>query len=110
MQSCCKQLYQRLAAGTDLSDEEQWVLKLAKEYPEGDVGVFSFFVLNLELLSPGEAVFIGPNIPHAYLGGELVECMANSDNVVRAGLTHKYKDVDTLVDVFTQGSNGTVTE
>ena len=38
----------------------------------------------------------GPNEPHAYLSGDCVECMANSDNVVRAGLTPKFKDVKTL--------------
>ena len=38
----------------------------------------------------------GPNEPHAYLAGDCVECMANSDNVVRAGLTPKFKDVKTL--------------
>jgi mannose-6-phosphate isomerase len=39
---------------------------------------------------------ITPNVPHAYIYGELVECMANSDNVVRCGLTPKFKDTDTL--------------
>lgn len=40
-------------------------------------------------------------IPHAYLKGNIVECMANSDNVVRVGLTPKFKDVKTLIDILT---------
>ena len=51
----------------------------------------------MQQLAPGEAVFIGPNVAHAYLEGDLVECMANSDNVVRAGLTRKFKDVERLL-------------
>lgn len=42
---------------------------------------------------------ITPDIPHAYIYGELVECMVNSDNVVRGGLTPKFKDTETLVNV-----------
>ena len=41
-------------------------------------------------------MFLGPNVPHAYLSGDCVECMACSDNVVRAGLTPKLIDVDVL--------------
>lgn len=48
----------------------------------------------------GEAVVITPNEPHAYLTGDLVECMANSDNVVRGGLTPKYKDTETLFNML----------
>ena len=42
-------------------------------------------------------MYLGPNVPHAYLAGDCVECMANSDNVVRAGLTPKLIDTATLV-------------
>merc|ERR1712025_509791 len=45
---------------------------------------------------PGEAVFLAANEPHAYLKGDIVECMACSNNVVRAGLTPKLRDVETL--------------
>ena len=58
------------------------------------------YVLNLVTLEPGTALFIGPNIPHAYLKNELVECMAPSDNVVRAGLTPKFVDVSTLLEMI----------
>ncbi|KAJ1443239.1 RmlC-like cupin domain superfamily [Sesbania bispinosa] len=88
-----------------LTDKEQLVLRLEKQYP-GDVGVIAAFFLNHVKLNPGEALFLGPNEPHAYLSGECVECMATSDNVVRAGLTPKHRDVQTLCSMLTykQGS------
>ncbi|KAJ2657373.1 Mannose-6-phosphate isomerase [Coemansia sp. RSA 1200] len=79
---------------------DELVLRLSTEYP-GDVGVFCVFMLNVLQLSPGEAFFMGPNDPHAYLSGDCIECMATSDNVVRAGLTPKMRDVDVLVDMLT---------
>lgn len=51
-------------------------------------------------LHKGEAIFLAANIPHAYLSGEGVECMACSDNVVRAGLTPKFKDVSVLISML----------
>ena len=48
-----------------------------------------------------QALFLAANEPHAYISGECVECMATSDNVVRAGLTPKYKDVDVLCAMLT---------
>jgi len=75
--------------------------KLAKsldlEYPGGDVGVLSVFFLNHVTLSPGEAIFMGPDTPHAYLSGDIIECMTCSDNVIRGGLTPKFKDVPVLL-------------
>uniref|UniRef100_A0A182J8A6 mannose-6-phosphate isomerase n=1 Tax=Anopheles atroparvus TaxID=41427 RepID=A0A182J8A6_ANOAO len=62
-----------------------------------DVGVLSIYFLNYLQLKPGQAIYLAANVPHAYLDGDCVECMACSDNVVRAGLTPKFKDVDTLL-------------
>lgn len=45
-------------------------------------------------------MFLGPNLPHAYLSGDCIECMACSDNVVRAGLTPKLIDVPTLCEML----------
>ena len=70
-------------------------LRLSEQYPK-DVGCFVIYFLNFVRLNPGEAMFLGPNVPHAYLSGDCVECMACSDNVVRAGLTPKLIDVDVL--------------
>ncbi|VFR00918.1 unnamed protein product [Cuscuta campestris] len=84
----------------ELTDKEQLVLRLEKQYP-GDVGVIAAFLFNHVKLSPGEALYLGANEPHAYLFGECIECMATSDNVVRAGLTPKNRDVKTLCSMLT---------
>ncbi|CAG8519765.1 4748_t:CDS:2 [Ambispora leptoticha] len=76
------------------------VVRLNQQFP-GDVGIFCVFFLNYVKLEPGQAIFLGANEPHAYLSGDCVECMASSDNVVRAGLTPKFKDVDVLVNMLT---------
>jgi len=69
--------------------------RLQSQFP-GDVGIFCTFFFNRLQLKPGQAMYLGANEPHAYLAGDCIECMANSDNVVRAGLTPKFKDVKTL--------------
>lgn len=73
--------------------------RLNGQYP-GDVGCYCIYFLNRLLLQEGECMFLTANVPHAYLDGNCVECMACSDNVVRAGLTPKFRDVDTLVDML----------
>lgn len=83
-----------------LTEKEELVLRLEKQYP-GDVGVIASFLFNYVKLSSGEALYLGANEPHAYLHGECVECMATSDNVVRAGLTPKKLDVQTLCSILT---------
>lgn len=65
-------------------------------YPE-DVGLFAPLFLNVIELQPGEAMFLYAETPHAYIHGLAVEVMASSDNVLRAGLTPKYIDVEELV-------------
>ncbi|WP_030194134.1 mannose-6-phosphate isomerase, class I [Streptomyces sp. NRRL S-87] len=69
---------------------------LAHHYP-GDPGVIAAMLLNPVRLQPGEAMFLGAGIPHAYLDGLGVELMANSDNVLRCGLTPKHVDVPELL-------------
>ncbi|KAI0526973.1 hypothetical protein KFK09_002569 [Dendrobium nobile] len=83
-----------------LTEKEELVLVLEKQYP-GDVGVISAFFFNYVKLNPGEALYIDANEPHAYVSGECIECMATSDNVVRAGLTPKYRDVQILCSMLT---------
>ncbi|CAK1543953.1 unnamed protein product [Leptosia nina] len=70
--------------------------QLHADFP-GDVGCFAPYFMNYMQLRPGQAIFLKPNLPHAYLSGDCVECMACSDNVVRAGLTPKHIDVPTLI-------------
>ncbi|KAI0879924.1 mannose-6-phosphate isomerase [Annulohypoxylon maeteangense] len=76
------------------------VTRLNKQFPD-DIGLFVLFFLNFVKLSPGEALFLKADDIHAYVSGDIIECMAASDNVVRAGFTPKFKDVQTLVDLLT---------
>jgi mannose-6-phosphate isomerase len=101
--SLLQQLVARLRAAPDSDPRSELLLRLHNAYPH-DVGVFCSLLLNHITLQPGEGVFLAANEPHAYLSGDCVECMACSDNVVRAGLTPKYKDKVTLVDMLTYTS------
>lgn len=66
-------------------------------YPKySDPGILAPLFLNVERLEPGQAVYLKPDIIHAYVFGNGVELMNNSDNVLRAGLTSKHMDVDEL--------------
>ncbi|KAJ5091508.1 Mannose-6-phosphate isomerase [Penicillium alfredii] len=76
------------------------VRRLNGEFPR-DIGLFVFFFLNFVTLEPGEAMFLKADDIHAYISGDIIECMASSDNVVRAGFTPKFKDVDTLTHMLT---------
>ncbi|MGW7438823.1 mannose-6-phosphate isomerase, class I [Streptomyces sp. NPDC054849] len=71
---------------------------LVHDYP-GDPGVIAAMLLNHVRLQPGEAMFLGAGVPHAYIDGLGVELLANSDNVLRAGLTPKHVDVPELLKV-----------
>jgi mannose-6-phosphate isomerase len=77
-----------------------WVAKLYEHQTSIDSidrGVFSIYFFNIVKVNPGEAIFQGAGIPHAYLEGQNVELMANSDNVLRGGLTPKHVDVPQLL-------------
>jgi len=77
----------------------EWMIRLQEQYP-GDIGVLSPVLLNLVQLQPGEAMFVYAGQLHAYLEGTGVELMANSDNVLRGGLTSKHIDVPELLRVL----------
>lgn len=72
-------------------------IRLIAEFYPDDSGLFSPLLLNIVQLNPGEAMFLYAETPHAYLRGTGLEVMANSDNVLRAGLTPKYIDIPELV-------------
>ncbi|MFM4667854.1 mannose-6-phosphate isomerase, class I [Aeromonas media] len=72
------------------------VLSLFDQHP-GDVGLFAPLLLNVVTLQPGQAMYLDAGTPHAYVHGTGLEIMANSDNVLRAGLTAKHLDVDELL-------------
>ncbi|QJT22682.1 mannose-6-phosphate isomerase, class I [Aeromonas media] len=88
-----------LAYASARQDDETFALitSLAAQYP-GDVGLFSPLLLNVVTLKPGQAMYLDACTPHAYVRGTGLEIMANSDNVLRAGLTPKYIDVAELLD------------
>jgi mannose-6-phosphate isomerase len=94
-----EKMAQRLQQQNHLNDKDRWFCKLQKVYPEGDVGLFCLYFLCFRTLKAGEGVFLKADVPHAYLSGNIIECMANSDNVVRAGLTPKFVDIETLANI-----------
>jgi len=87
-----------LKSALDTHQGEPWqtIRTIAEFYPQ-DSGLFSPLLLNVVKLNPGEAMFLFAETPHAYLQGVALEVMANSDNVLRAGLTPKYIDIPELV-------------
>eukprot|EP00243_Klebsormidium_subtile_P003674 TRINITY_DN17268_c0_g1_i1.p1 TRINITY_DN17268_c0_g1~~TRINITY_DN17268_c0_g1_i1.p1 ORF type:complete len:432 (+),score=86.25 TRINITY_DN17268_c0_g1_i1:208-1503(+) len=100
VEAALTKLVSRLSKIPDPSSTEKLILRLNEQYP-GDVGVFCPYFLNYITLSPGESIYLAANEPHAYLSGECVECMATSDNVVRAGLTPKLRDTGVLCSMLT---------
>jgi mannose-6-phosphate isomerase len=85
--------------GTEFRAEVRTVLELAERYP-GDAGVLAATLLNRVTLAPGEALYQTSGVLHAYLSGVGIELMANSDNVLRGGLTPKHVDVPELLRVL----------
>lgn len=84
----------------DKNEADHWVLKAAATFnKEGqlDRGIFSIYLFNLVHLKIGEGIFQDAGVPHAYLEGQNVEIMANSDNVLRGGLSSKHIDVTELL-------------
>ncbi|HLI92029.1 MAG TPA: mannose-6-phosphate isomerase, class I, partial [Puia sp.] len=82
------------------TQEHFWAARAALTYDGAgriDRGIFSIYLFNLLNLHPGEAIFQDAGLPHAYLEGQNVEIMANSDNVLRGGLTPKHVDVAELL-------------
>ena len=78
---------------------EDWIRRLNDAYPS-DIGILSPLLLNLVHLDPGEAMYLPAGQLHAYLEGVGIELMANSDNVLRGGLTPKHVDVPELLRVL----------
>ena len=87
------------------SNPDYWALRAAESFPlpggHRDRGIFSIYLLNLVCLQPGQGTFQPAGVLHAYLEGVNVELMANSDNVLRGGLTTKHVDVPELLNILT---------
>lgn len=100
--SCLASLAEQLAKAepTDKGKADFWAKRAFQQYTRNgdyDRGIFSIYWFNLVHLRPGEGIFQAAGIPHAYLEGSCVELMANSDNVLRGGLTVKHIDVPELL-------------
>lgn len=92
-------------------DPSHYCLSLDKHFPR-DIGIFFSLFMNYCTFAAGQAALIIPGTPHSYLSGYCIECMSASDNVVRAGLTPKLKDIATLLDLLdyeTRGPPQTIT-
>jgi mannose-6-phosphate isomerase len=95
-----REIRQKLDGKLTKHDPGWWVVKLyqGKELNENiDRGIFSIYFFNIVQINPGEAIFQKAGVPHAYLEGQNIELMANSDNVLRGGLTPKHVDVTELM-------------
>lgn len=91
----------RRLADDDTDDGQSYaaVARMAEDYP-GDVGAVASLLMYHAKLAPGEGLYMPAAGPHAYLRGAGIEVMANSDNVLRAGLTHKHIDVPELLRII----------
>ncbi len=87
------------SGASEFAAEAKTVLELGERYP-GDAGVLAALLLNRMHLDPGQAIYLPAGNLHAYLRGVGVEVMANSDNVLRGGLTPKHVDVAELLRVL----------
>jgi mannose-6-phosphate isomerase len=89
----------KVRAGSEFTTEYRTALELGERYP-GDPGVLASLLLNRTTLQPGQALYLPGGNLHAYLSGVGIEIMANSDNVLRGGLTPKHVDVAELMKVL----------
>ncbi len=84
----------------DKSSPDYWAAKtvsMAKDNDHLDKGIYSIYLFNIVTVQKGDGVFQDAGIPHAYLQGQNMELMANSDNVLRGGLTPKHVDIPELL-------------
>ncbi len=102
LQPLYEQLHNQLhnQGSNDYLQPDYWAQRAFQQYNQArqhDRGIFSIYWFNLVKLSPGEGIFQAAGVPHAYLQGACIELMANSDNVLRGGLTPKHIDVAQLL-------------
>ncbi len=93
---------QKVRDGGEFTAEYKTALELGERYP-GDPGVLASLLLNRITLQPGQALYLPGGNLHAYMSGVGIEIMANSDNVLRGGLTPKHVDVPELMRVLDFG-------
>ena len=90
---------QNFSGSQNGDDAYEWMIKLHANYP-CDIGILFPLMLNFIQLEPGQAMFLPAGQLHSYLEGTGIELMANSDNVLRGGLTRKYIDIPELLSVL----------
>lgn len=93
------EVFENAEAFSKVNRISKWIINLHLNYPS-DIGILSPALLNLICLKPGQAMFLPEGILHTYLEGVGIELMANSDNVLRGGLTHKHVDINELLNVL----------
>lgn len=92
------QLLRSLHTAMQTEQGNDWqAMRFISQYFPDDNALIAPLLLNVITLQPGEAMFLTAQTPHAYLHGVALEIMANSDNVLRAGLTPKHIDIDELI-------------
>jgi mannose-6-phosphate isomerase len=94
---------QKISPGPSVNTTEELcelVQRCNTQFP-ADIGLFNLFFLNFVRLAPGQAMYLKADDIHAYISGDIIECMASSDNVIRAGFTPKFQDVNTLTEILT---------
>lgn len=95
-----KALYEDVIAGKYQKNQiEFWIQRWIRKNPDTLNGILTLYMLNLVKLEKGEAIYQPSGLLHAYLEGQNIELMANSDNVLRAGLTPKHIDVPELLKI-----------
>lgn len=102
----CSEIVQSVVSSCEVIDTEQhqfanainWTLTFQQYYP-GDIGIIVALLLNHISVKEGGGLFLPHGQVHAYLSGEIIELMANSDNVIRCGLTSKHKDTKELLNI-----------
>jgi mannose-6-phosphate isomerase len=94
--AACARLALEGSAASPYADAAAAVVRVAADHP-GDLGVVASLLMRYAVLAPGQAMFLPAGGLHAYLKGTGIELLANSDNVVRAGLTGKHLDVPELL-------------
>lgn len=105
LEKLLQRLRPRYEAGELNKDQPSfWAVRAADNFPlpdgHRDRGIFSIYLLNLLHLEPGQGTFQDASVPHAYLLGTTIELMANSDNVLRGGLTRKHIAVEELLNTL----------
>ncbi|MGY2573037.1 mannose-6-phosphate isomerase, class I [Vibrio sp. C8] len=75
------------------------VERIERDNMDLDAGLLMIFIMNLMYVPKGDVVYQGAGVPHAYLEGQNIELMANSDNVIRCGLTSKHVDTRELLEI-----------